>query len=152
MAAELVPLGAPELGMTRGEMLEHIDFLWNYIHSQTEFTIQIVFAWLIAMFFTAKQLAKSQFIAAHVFYLLFLLRQYFAIADSQAALAAWYDRIALPSISDVKASDPLLVFYNNYLGPFFDQFLFLGVVAGTIWWAFSCRRERESTISVSAPD
>jgi hypothetical protein len=114
--------------------------------------IQIVFAWLIAMFFTAKHLTKSQFIAAHVFYLLFLMRQYFAIADSSAALIAWYDRIALPNINDVKATDPLLVFYNSFLAPFFDQILFVGIAAGTIWWSFSCRKARASTLNVSVPD
>ncbi|MEM7704487.1 MAG: hypothetical protein AAF358_02985 [Pseudomonadota bacterium] len=151
METELLPLGAPELGMTRGEMLEHIDFLWNYIHSQIEFTIQIVFAWLIAMFFTAKQLKMSQFIAAHVFYLMFLTRQYFGIADSQAALGVWYDRIALPNIDSVKAEDPLLVFFNSFSG-YFEQFLFVAVVAGTIWWSFSCRTERSRTIIASSPD
>jgi hypothetical protein len=152
MAAELMPLGAPELGMSRGEMLEHIDFLWNYIHSQIEFTIQIIFAWLVAMFFTAQKLKRHQFVAAHVFYLLFLMRQYFIIGDSGYALDAWYERIALPSLDAARSADPLLDIYQTYLASFFDQALFVAVVAGTIWWSISCRQEGAATVNISSAD
>ena len=152
MAVELIPLGAPELGMTRGEMLQHIDFLWTYMQEQTDFTVQIVFAWLVAMFFIANKLPTYQFVAAHVFYLIFLLRQYFRIADTGTALDVWYDRIGLPGWSYADRGEPLMDFYVRYFAPVIDQSIFFLVVAGTIWWSISCRRRQPDSPEVSFSD
>jgi hypothetical protein len=73
VAAEVVirPLGegGAELGMTRAEMLEHLDVLITASQSSVDSSIQFLFAWLVAMFFIAHRLSKVQFLAAIGFYL-----------------------------------------------------------------------------------
>ncbi|MEM9531745.1 MAG: hypothetical protein AAGA23_12565 [Pseudomonadota bacterium] len=142
--------GGAELGMTRGEIQEHIDWLWSYNQVQTEFVIEMVFAWFVAMTFIAKRLTTRQFIVAHVFYLLFLVRQYMAMEDATIALGTWIERNGLSPVN----TDPGLVtyLYNNYLGIFMDQFLFLAVVAGSVWWSVSCRKTGKTLFEPAGPD
>ena len=55
-AVQLLPFGegGAELGMTRAEMLDQLHQIENSIMSTLEFQTQIIFGWLVAMFFVDK--------------------------------------------------------------------------------------------------
>ena len=147
----VLPLGegGAELGMTRGEIQEHIDWLWGYNLAQTEFAIEMIFAWFVAMTFIARRLTTRQFIVVHFFYLAFLLRQYMAMEDAQIALVVWLERIGLPPVN----TDPGFItnFYRQYVSGYADQVLFIAAVAGSVWWSLSCRKAGNPLADEPAP-
>lgn len=149
---EIIPFGegGAELGMTRGEIQEHIDWLWSYQHMQTEFVIEMIFAWLVAMTFIAARLSTKQFVVAHIFYLTFLLQQFMAINDSLLALTTWQDRNGLAAVSaDIGG---FAGFYMQYLLGDLDVAIFFAAVVASVWWSISCRKTGTDLLNKMNPD
>ena len=81
--------GGAELGMTRAEMLEHIDVLIMGGVSAVDSSIQFLFAWLVAMFFIAHRLSRIQFFTATGFYLVMSFLKYAELACNYTAQDTW---------------------------------------------------------------
>jgi hypothetical protein len=147
---QIIPFGegGAEIGMTRAEIHEHMDYLRSNFDVITTTILQLVFAWLVGMFFVAHRLSRLQLFVATIFFAVFYFQawsHYFIIIDEYElwhsfAWPADYAHYGFTPSPDrtwmIKA-----VHYLNFTGPLWDA-LPLIMFAGSIWWASSCRRNQ----------
>jgi len=140
--------GGAQLGMSRAEMLEHLDVLITAGQSAVDSSIQFLFAWLVAMFFIAHRLSKVQFFVAIGFYLGISFLKYAELASNFAAQDTWAGYAGFyVQEHDVGAESNL--FDKMIEVALSDQSLsltFWAVVAASIWWAISCRKNQPNEV------
>ena len=147
-AAELIirPFGegGADLGMTRAEMLEHIDVLVMAGVSAIDSSIQFLFAWLVAMFFIAHRLSRAQFLAAIGFYLVMSFLKYAELVSNYTAQDTWVRYAGFYLQEHEVGVEPALTdkVVEAALSYVALSLMFWAVVAASIWWAVSCRRNQ----------
>ena len=132
------PLGdyALELGLTRYELLELSNHAGDRFGGTVDFLIQILFALLIASFFIAHKLSKSQlgFLLA-TYTVLFFLNWNWARAHAEEwaafSAAAGLPPVGTIIIGDVLISDLAILWV-----------LLCAMYFGSIWWVLSCRKNQ----------
>ncbi|MEP5570098.1 MAG: hypothetical protein ABJN62_19815, partial [Halioglobus sp.] len=67
---EIIPLGTPELGMTRAEMLEYGSNMSGEAVTTVDTFYTLLFAYVIAMFIAGRLLTRMQYVIANIMYLL----------------------------------------------------------------------------------
>ena len=152
VAAEVTirPLGegGAELGMTRAEMLEHLDVITVAGQSAMDSSIQFLFAWLVAMFFIAHRLSKVQFVAAIGFYLVMSFLKYAELVSIFRAQDSWAAYAGLVIQEHEPGTEPTL--FNQIVQAALSghslTLVFWAVVAASIWWAVSCRTNQPNVI------
>ena len=70
MAVDVIPLGAPELGMTRAEILDYANSMLDMYHNSNEMFYTLLFAYVVAMYLAGSQLTRMQYIIANAMYLI----------------------------------------------------------------------------------
>jgi hypothetical protein len=148
MATRSFGEGGAELGMTRGEMLEHIDSLLHGQQILIEYQTQLIFGWLAVSFFVAHRLSRAQFILACVFFSLFTLNNYVNIADAWSSLDTWVSMAGfIPGNSGVEAEQSAMErLIDVTTGDIAYAMLGLCAYVACIWFAVSCRRNQPNTI------
>ncbi|MEP5567917.1 MAG: hypothetical protein ABJN62_08790 [Halioglobus sp.] len=89
MAVKMDPLGAPELGMSRAEILEYSSSMLEASLSGTELFYTLLFAYVVAMYIAGKQLTKLQYVIANAMYLIVMSMQIFLIYHTTAVQNLW---------------------------------------------------------------
>ncbi|MEP4485542.1 MAG: hypothetical protein ABJ013_07940 [Halioglobus sp.] len=89
MAVELIPLGKPELGMTRAEMLEHGSALAELASSGIDTFYTLLFAYIIAMYIAGRQLTTTQYVIANIMYLAVMATTIFFVVSSLIGDFSW---------------------------------------------------------------
>jgi hypothetical protein len=135
------PLGEVglELGMTRYELYEVSNQALTTFHTNIDSLIQILFAFLMAMFFIAHRLSRRQFGFALVTYsvlqFLYLRGAYNAVGEFERLNAA----MGLPTpdfeIWAIKFSEFTFVYT-----------VMVAMYMGSIWWSFGCRENQKKEI------
>lgn len=140
--------GGAELGMTRSEILEHLDQLAVLFQSNIGGSIEFLFAWLVAMFFIAHRLSKPQFLIANGFYLIICTLQYVSLLSISQAEDTWsryggfYTQV-LDTIGDHSLLDRIM---EAAASGYFLSLVYWAVVVVSIWWAASCRKNQPKDI------
>ena len=99
MAVDIIPLGAPDLGMTRAEILSQSNDLMALFSSSSEMFFQFLFAYMIAMYLAGSQLTRGQYAIANVTYLIVMASVLFAGYTLFDTSRAWGDYSGLrPSV------------------------------------------------------
>jgi len=150
---EIIPFGngGAELGMTRAEMYDRLDNLYAEWIGYTTLTLQITFAWLIAMFFVAHRLSRPQLFVVAVFFSWFYFQSWQLQMSTLREIAAWSQLLAPEGIELLPARDyswahrSMRAFLYGTDSQYRDTIPFL-MFAGCIWWAFSCRRNQPKEI------
>ena len=91
VAVEITPLGAPELGMTRAEMLDYSSFLIEMSAGITDTYYTLLFAYVIAMYMAGRQLTRAQYAVANVMYLIVMSVTIVSILGSFLLSGEWGD-------------------------------------------------------------
>ena len=140
--------GGAELGMTRAEMLEHIDFLSEAFQSSIDGSVQFLFAWLVAMFFVAHRLSIVQFLVANGFYLAISTLQYVTLFTLSRSAEVWSRYAGFYTQTNEVGVQPTILdrTIDAVIGGYSQSLVFWGVVAAGIWWAVSCRRNQPNQI------
>jgi hypothetical protein len=124
--------------MTKAEIMDQGNWALDNAVGQTDTFFQLLFGFLIAMFLIAHRLSRTQFTAALVLYSSVVL-----LTGDQ-----WLDRVIFfEAIERFLGGDPFHTFLNVKI-PYFVPMLIVYCLmfAGSIWWAFSCRRNQPKEI------
>ena len=145
---ELKPFGpgGAELGMSRAEMLDRVDYLESAEMAGIEFQTEVMFAWLVAMFFIAHRLSRVQFLAGCLLFSLISLWNYMNIWDNMVAFMYWQELAGFTSngVEIVSIWDQIS---SAFLGGYWMKAaMALSTFVACIWFAFSCRRNQANTI------
>lgn len=70
MSVDVIPLGNPELGMSRAEILDYANTMLEFFFSSVELFYTVLFAYVIAMYLAGSQLTKVQYVIANIMYLM----------------------------------------------------------------------------------
>ena len=136
--------GGAELGMTRAEMLDRIDYLESAEMAGIEFQTEVMFAWLVAMFFIAHRLSRTQFLACCLLFSLICLWNYMNIWDNMIAFTAWQYLAGFHPVDPESLWDQMIsVFLGGY---WMKALMALGTYVACIWFSVSCRRNQANTI------
>ena len=92
MAIEIIPLGAPQLGMTRAEMLTAFAQYGEAGQGMMDTIITLLFAYVVAMYIAGRQLTRLQYTIANVMYLTIMFFAIFALYRSGVDQAVWLER------------------------------------------------------------
>jgi uncharacterized membrane protein len=91
MAVDVIPLGAPELGMTRAEILEYANTMREISISMGEMFYTLLFAYVVAMYLAGSQLTRMQYAIANTMYLVVMAATVFKLYVSQSVALLWGD-------------------------------------------------------------
>ena len=140
--------GGAELGMTRAEMLDHINQLEAAFSSAAGSSVEFLFAWLVAMFFVAHRLTKLQFIVASGIYLLLMFTHYISMVSSTAYSETWKGYAGFNMQASAAGVDKTILdrSIELTLGGHFASLVYWVVVTISIWWAVSCRKNQPMDI------
>ena len=140
--------GGEELGMTRAEILEHINHLDGLFQAALDGSIQFLFAWLVAMFFVAHRLSIVQFIVANIFYIVICILQYVTMLSIFQSSEVWKRYGGFFVQSNEVGGEPTLLdgIREAVLGGYSQSLVFWAVIAASIWWAANCRRNQPKEI------
>lgn len=143
----IVPFGkgGAELGMTRAEMLEQINYLDGSITTTLEFQTQIIFGWLVAMFFVAHRLSRSQLLTACVFFVAISMLNLGVLAAAVSKAEQWYSFL-YPTLESNDPLDALGMLLSIVGNGWAQVTVILSVYVACIWWAASCRRNQPKDI------
>ena len=97
MATETIPLGAPDLGMTRAEILTYANEAAALFGSNSEMFFQLLFAYMVAMYLAGAQLTRGQYAIANITYLTVMTSQLFAGFTLFTSVRVWGDYSGLSS-------------------------------------------------------
>jgi hypothetical protein len=92
MAIEIIPLGAPQLGMTRAEMLTAFAQYGEAGQGIMDTVITLLFAYVVAMYIAGRQLTRLQYTIANVMYLTIMFSALFGLYRSGVDQALWLER------------------------------------------------------------
>ena len=70
MSVDAIPLGRPELGMTRAELIDVAYSAQESFNAETELFYVLLFAYMVAMYIAGSQLTRLQYAIANTMYLL----------------------------------------------------------------------------------
>ena len=70
MSVDVMPLGRPELGMTRAELIDASYAAMDSFNAETELFYVLLFAYIIGMYIAGSQLTRLQYGIANAMYLL----------------------------------------------------------------------------------
>ena len=70
MLVDIKPLGSPELGMTRAELVDASYAALESFNAETELFYVLLFAYMVAMYIAGSQLTRVQYAIANTMYLL----------------------------------------------------------------------------------
>ena len=146
-AVQLLPFGegGAELGMTRAEMLDQLHQIENSIMSTLEFQTQIIFGWLVAMFFVAHRLSHPQISVACTLFLGISLLNLGVIVSAISRINSWAGYL-YPDSGNPNSLDAVGVLIAILSNGWLQLSFILSVYAACIWWAFSCRRNQPNEI------
>ncbi len=140
--------GGEELGMTRAEMLDHINVLEGVFSSAVGSSVEFLFAWLVAMFFIAHRLSKLQFLVASGIYLLLMSMHFLSMVNTATYTEIWKRYAGFSTQAYATGTDAAILDRSIDLaqGGYFVSLVFWVVVAISIWWAVSCRENQPKEI------
>jgi hypothetical protein len=92
MAIEIIPLGAPQVGMTRAEMLTAFAQYGEAGQGIMDTVITLLFAYVVAMYIAGRQLTRLQYTIANVMYLTIMFSAIFGLYRSGVDQALWMER------------------------------------------------------------
>ena len=140
--------GGEELGMTRAEMLDHINVLEGTFSAAVGSSVEFLFAWLVAMFFIAHRLSKLQFLVASGIYLLLMSMHYFSMVSSATYTETWKRYAGFNTQLNTTGAEKTFLDSSIELiqGGQFASIVYWGVIVISIWWAFSCRENQPKDI------
>ena len=78
MAVDVIPLGVPELGMTRAELISASFGALESYNAETELFYVLLFAYMVAMYIAGSQLTRLQYAIANSMYLLVMANTIYA--------------------------------------------------------------------------
>lgn len=81
MAVEILPLGTPEWGMTRAELLDLAFVNVELSSSAVDTFITLLFAYVVAMFVAGRQLTRAQYLIGNSLYILCAGTTIFSVGD-----------------------------------------------------------------------
>ncbi len=70
MAVDVTPLGNPNLGMTRAEILEYANANLSMAQSSNEMFYTLLFAYVVAMYLAGGQLTRMQYFIVNLMYVI----------------------------------------------------------------------------------
>ncbi|MEP6389408.1 MAG: hypothetical protein ABJ056_05755 [Halioglobus sp.] len=88
---ELIPLGLPELGMTRAEMMEIIAHNTEMAHGMGDTFYTLLFAYIIAMFIAGRLLTRTQYVIANIMYVVVMTLTVFGLFNFSRQANAWVE-------------------------------------------------------------
>ena len=140
--------GGDKLGMTRAEILEHLNHLDGAFQAAVDGSVQFLFAWLVAMFFVAHRLSRVQFFVANGFYLVICVLQYVTMLSIFQSQDVWSRYGGFYTQSHEVGTEPTLLdrFLEGLIGGYSISLVFWALIAASIWWAVSCRRNQPKEI------
>lgn len=137
---------AIEIGMTKAEMYVQLNQLESTILTALEFQTQIIFGWLVAMFFVAHRLSRPQISVACIFFLGISLMNLAVIVSAISRAETWQDNLFPTSNVTAMPSDMTGIFFYVISSGWLQLAFILSVYAACIWWAISCRRNQSNVI------
>ena len=139
--------GGAELGMSRAEMLDQINFLRESLATAIGDSIEILFAWLVVMFFIAHRLSRAQFFTAVSFYLIGHIYLYGTMYRHVMLQSVWARYGGFISRADAGGgTTPIDSLLSFLMSGYTSTFVYWAIVATSIWWAVSCRRNQPKDI------
>jgi hypothetical protein len=135
------PLGSVgiELGLTRVELLELADRQIQMGFDYISWAMEITFAFIIATFFIAHRLSRSQFFFLLAAYTLFICHNFEGYLITRYEVDFWLKAAGMI----VSAPEFAGIAYPVETIPFL---LYATFYVGSIWWAISCRRNQPKEI------
>lgn len=100
MTIDIRPLGAPELGMTRAEMLDQATANFELFSSTSEMFFALLFAYVVAMFIAGNQLTRVQYTLANAMYLLVTFGALSSAFSAATIANLWLDRAGMTSAAE----------------------------------------------------
>ena len=139
--------GGAGLGMTRAEIWDQINHVESTINIAVEFQTQIIFGWLVAMFFVAHRLSGPQMFMAYVFFILINLMNLTNLVSGILRVKYWGELESTPNVTAASQTmdftDWLILATSAH---WFQITLILSIYVACIWWAFSCRKNQPNEI------
>ncbi|MEP6389406.1 MAG: hypothetical protein ABJ056_05745 [Halioglobus sp.] len=86
---EILPLGAPHLGMTRAEMLEYAASNVDQAISLGDTFYTLLFAYVIAMFIAGRLLTRTQYVIANIMYVAVMTMTVFGFYSAYTTQNHW---------------------------------------------------------------
>ena len=129
-------------------MLDHINQLEAAFSSAAGSSIEFLFAWLVAMFFVAHRLTRFQFVVVSGIYLLLMFTHYVSMVSSAAYSEVWKGYAGFNTQGNATGVDKTILdrSIELALGGHFASLVFWVMVAISIWWAVSCRKNQPMDI------
>ena len=134
------------MGMTKAEIYVQLNQLESTILTALEFQTQIIFGWLVAMFFVAHRLSRPQISVACIFFLGISLMNLAVIVSAISRAETWQDYLFPTSNVVAMPSDMTDIFLDVISSGWLQLAFMLSVYAACIWWAISCRRNQSNVI------
>ena len=100
---DIIPLGAPELGMTRAEILSYQIAQEELFLYSWELFLMILFAYTVAMYVAGTKLTRPQRILANTMYIMVMTVQIYRFHTYHVAFNNWGDYSGLGSVMDEAA-------------------------------------------------
>ena len=124
MAVDTIPLGWPELGMTRAEILVHVNSLHGHYANANEMFYTLLFAYVVAMYLAGSQLTRAQYTIVNVMYLVVMAGTVTSAFGYYAVAVNWLPHTGLERVSAISVYMPimfvmvssLLVFLSIWFG------------------------------------
>ena len=91
MAVEVIPLGRPELDMTRAEMLAVSDASLEQCIALYGIFFSLLFAYVVAMYLAGSQLTRIQYSIANTLFLLTMLTVILGVYETWESSLLWAD-------------------------------------------------------------
>jgi hypothetical protein len=108
MAVDLMPLGEPELGMTRAELIAAANESMSHSIELYSIFFTLVFAYIVAMYLAGSQLTRTQYSIANTLFLLTMVTVVLGVYETWETFNNWYD-------SAFDAPRPLWADVRNWL-------------------------------------
>ena len=137
---------ASEMGMTNAEIYAQLNQMEATILTALEFQTQIIFGWLVAMFFVAHRLSRPQISVACTFFLCISLMNLAVIVSAISRAETWQGYLFPNSNANAMPSDMTGIFLYVISSGWLQLAFVLSLYAACIWWAISCRRNQSNVI------
>ncbi len=137
---------ASEMGMTKAEMYAQLNHLESTILTALEFQTQIIFGWLVAMFFVAHRLSRPQISVACAFFLGISLMNLGVLVSAISRAETLQGSMFPESNFNAMPSDMTGIFLYAISSGWLQLAFMLSVYSACIWWAISCRSNQAKVI------
>ena len=148
---EMIPFGegGAELNMTRAEMIEHARAREEEQQAIIDSQTQLVFAWLLAMYFVGRRLNRFQFAVISFFFTLLTFNKWLNLHFLIDSAQRWWTYAGASAMDFAAHGEGMEAGLTTALSGWLIGGLAFLLWACCMWWGISCYRGSGPSLRLS---